>query len=67
MDFTYRGITVADTWPDGARRPGSQTRWQARRRADGAQRWRFELPSGQHFHAFTQAEAMAAIRLVSLS
>jgi hypothetical protein len=63
-DFNYRGITVADTWPVGARRNGSQTRWQSRRRVDGAQRWQFLLPSGDTFHAFTKAEAMAAIRLL---
>ena len=65
-DFNYRGFTVADTWPSGARRPGSQTRWLARRRSDGTQRWRFTLPSGEPFYAFTQAEAMAAVRLVSM-
>ena len=63
-DFTYRGVTVADTWPAGARRSGSQTRWQARRRIDGSQRWRLNLPSGEPFHAFTRAEAMASIRLI---
>jgi hypothetical protein len=62
--FTYRGVTVADVWPAGAHRPGSQTRWQARRRVDGSQRWRFELPSGEPFHAFTRAEALAAIRMI---
>jgi hypothetical protein len=63
-DFRYRGIPVADTWPAGARRPGSQTRYESRRRIDGAQRWRFDLPTGEAFHAFTKAEAMAAIRLI---
>ncbi|WP_216915963.1 MULTISPECIES: hypothetical protein [unclassified Synechococcus] len=63
-DFLYRGVAVADTWSTGACRPGSQTRFNSRRRVDGSQRWSFELPSGEPFYAFTQAEAMAAIRLL---
>jgi hypothetical protein len=63
-DFTYRGVHVQDVWPSGARFFGSQTRHQARRREDGAQRWAISLPTGKTLHAFTQREIKAVIRLL---
>ena len=64
-DLTYRGVLIEDVWPAGARRPGSQTRHQQRRREDGSQRWRVALTSGGAVFAFTQREAMAAVRLLT--
>ena len=61
-EFIYRGATITDVWPAGAQNPGSQTRFMARRREDGSQRWKVTLPSGDRAYAFTQREARALIR-----
>lgn len=61
-DRVFLGVQIEDAWPAGARFRGSQTRLQARRREDGAQRWVATLPTGQAVHTFTLAEARAAIR-----
>lgn len=61
-DFNYRGVLVEDVWSAGSRRPGSQTRYQHRRREDGAERWAADLPSGAYVLAFTRLEAMEEIR-----
>lgn len=63
-DFNYRGVSVQDCWPRGARTVGSQTRRQARRREDGAQRWSVELQNGEILRTFTRSEMRAAIRLL---
>ena len=60
-DFTYRGVLISDAWPAGAKYAGSQTRFMARRREDGSQRWEVPLPSGGVAYAFTQREARALV------
>ena len=61
-DFTYRGCTIIDVWPAGAKHAGSVTRSMSRRREDGSQRWQVSLPSGDVAFAFTQREARAMVR-----
>ena len=60
-DFTYRGCHIVDTWPIGAKYPGSYTRSESRRRVDGSQRWQVYLPSGRWVYAFTKREARAIV------
>ena len=61
-EFIYRGATITDVWPAGAQNPGSQTRFMARRREDGFQRWKVTMPAGGVAYAFTKREARALIR-----
>lgn len=63
-DFNYRGVRVEDTWSSAASTRGSQSRFNARRRQEGGERWRAELEDGRAVECFTRAEVMTAIRAI---